>query len=161
MRDDPAAVMASTGQVRTMADGSLRISIEIEPRHAKDAFALFGAPGTPVALARVTPQAAVAETRREMVQEPADEKGLYGAAYTSLFRAGFWFAPAVQKAFGVDEEVEMLRERDADPKEIVEVVKNAIYIDFSVSSLSHIEPGRFREHLHSLGVEHLLPRDFP
>lgn len=36
---------------RTMADGTLRLSIDIEPRNAQDAFALFGAPGRAVALA--------------------------------------------------------------------------------------------------------------
>ena len=34
-----------------MADGTLRLSLDIEPRHAQAAFALFGAPGTPMALA--------------------------------------------------------------------------------------------------------------
>ena len=34
-----------------MADGSLRITIEFEPRFAKEAFALFGARGTPLAIA--------------------------------------------------------------------------------------------------------------
>ncbi len=34
-----------------MSDGSLRITLEFEPRHAKDAYALFGARGTPVAVA--------------------------------------------------------------------------------------------------------------
>ncbi len=68
--DTPSAVMASTTTVRTMADGSLRISLDIEPRHARDAFNLFGAPGTPVALARMTPEAATAEARKEF-QQPA------------------------------------------------------------------------------------------
>lgn len=34
-----------------MADGSLRITLEFEPAHAKDAYALFGARGTPLAVA--------------------------------------------------------------------------------------------------------------
>ena len=34
-----------------MADGSLRITLEFEPRHAREAYALFGARGTPVAVA--------------------------------------------------------------------------------------------------------------
>lgn len=34
-----------------MADGTLRITLDIEPRHSKNAFNLFGAPGTPCALA--------------------------------------------------------------------------------------------------------------
>jgi hypothetical protein len=34
-----------------MADGTLRISFDIEPMHAQDAFKLFAAPGTPAAIA--------------------------------------------------------------------------------------------------------------
>lgn len=46
-----AIVPASSVMVRTMADGTLRVSVDIEPRHAQTAFVLFGAPGTPIALA--------------------------------------------------------------------------------------------------------------
>ena len=45
------AIPASSVAVRTMADGTLRLSLDIEPRHAGAAFALFGMPGTPAALA--------------------------------------------------------------------------------------------------------------
>jgi hypothetical protein len=34
-----------------MVDGTLRLTVDIEPRHAQDAFRLFGAPGVPMALA--------------------------------------------------------------------------------------------------------------
>ena len=46
-----SAIEASSVGVKTMADGTLRITLDIEPRFAKDAFGLFGAPGTPCALA--------------------------------------------------------------------------------------------------------------
>ena len=46
-----SAIEASSVGVRTMADGTLRLSVDVEPRHAQAAFALFGAPGTPMALA--------------------------------------------------------------------------------------------------------------
>lgn len=45
------AISASTVRVQTMADGTLRITLDIEPREAREAFALFGMPGTPAALA--------------------------------------------------------------------------------------------------------------
>ena len=44
-------IEASSVGVKTMADGTLRLSVDIEPRFARDAFALFGSPGTPMALA--------------------------------------------------------------------------------------------------------------
>lgn len=45
-----SALEAASAGVRDMSDGSLRITIEFEPRHAKEAFALFGARGTPLAV---------------------------------------------------------------------------------------------------------------
>lgn len=41
---------------RTMADGTLRMEVDIEPGFAKAAFSLFGAPGSPIAVARLMPQ---------------------------------------------------------------------------------------------------------
>ncbi len=45
------AISAAAMTVRTMADGSLRITVEVEPQDAQKAFALFGKPGAPMALA--------------------------------------------------------------------------------------------------------------
>lgn len=45
------AISAAAMRCRTMADGSLRIEVEVEPRDAQQAFALFGMPGAPMALA--------------------------------------------------------------------------------------------------------------
>ena len=46
-----SAIEGATVNLRTMTDGTLRITIDVEPGSAQAAFALFGAPGTPVALA--------------------------------------------------------------------------------------------------------------
>ena len=80
---DLSAVMGASTTVKTMADGSLRIAIDIEPRHAQTAFALFGSPGTPVALARITNEAAVEQDRKEQ-REPETK----GGALAKL--AGAW-----------------------------------------------------------------------
>ena len=45
------AISAASVGVKTMADGTLRITFDIEPNEAGAAFALFGKPGTPAALA--------------------------------------------------------------------------------------------------------------
>lgn len=37
----------------TMADGTLRLVIDVEPRNAQAAFALFNSPGTPMVLGRL------------------------------------------------------------------------------------------------------------
>lgn len=46
-----SAIPCSSVSLKTMADGTLRISFDFEPMHAKDAFNLFSAPGTPAAIA--------------------------------------------------------------------------------------------------------------
>lgn len=50
---DTGLIEAASGQCRTMADGTLRIWFDVEPRHAADAFRLFSAPGTPAVLGRL------------------------------------------------------------------------------------------------------------
>ena len=47
------AIEASSVRVSTLADGTLRLVCDIEPRHANEAFQFFGAPGVPMALARL------------------------------------------------------------------------------------------------------------
>jgi hypothetical protein len=46
-----SVIEGSSVSVKTMSDGTLRISIDIEPANAQAAFSLFGAPGRAVALA--------------------------------------------------------------------------------------------------------------
>lgn len=46
-----SAIPAASVSLKTMADGTLRMTFDIEPAQAKDAFSLFAAPGTPVAIA--------------------------------------------------------------------------------------------------------------
>lgn len=46
-----SAIPAASVNLKTMVDGTLRISFDIEPAHAKDAFNLFSSPGTQVAIA--------------------------------------------------------------------------------------------------------------
>jgi hypothetical protein len=43
-------IAASSVKCATLADGTLRITIEVEPKDALDAFTLFRAPGTPMAI---------------------------------------------------------------------------------------------------------------
>lgn len=51
-----SAIEASSVRVNTLADGTLRLTLDIEPRNALAAFTLFGAPGTPLALAALRTQ---------------------------------------------------------------------------------------------------------
>jgi len=64
------AIIASTVGVKTMADNSLRLTIDIEPRYANEAFILFGKRGSACAIARLTNEAAVEEMRSEPKEKP-------------------------------------------------------------------------------------------
>lgn len=46
-----SVIEASSVRIQTMADSTLRLTVDIEPRFANDAFSLFGKVGTPLALA--------------------------------------------------------------------------------------------------------------
>ena len=65
-----SAIEGATVNLRTMADGTLRITIDVEPGSAQAAFALFGAPGTPVALAALKVGHAMASDERVAAAEP-------------------------------------------------------------------------------------------
>lgn len=65
-------ILASTVTVKTMADDTLRLTIDIEPRHAQEAFALFGQRGMPCVIARLTQEAATAAQQAETVAGNAE-----------------------------------------------------------------------------------------
>lgn len=75
-----SAIPASSVNLKTMADGTLRISFDIEPIHAQDAFKLFAAPGTQAAIAAL-------KAGTYLEQQPTPEKPKGG----ELARlAGIW-----------------------------------------------------------------------
>lgn len=63
--EETSAILGVTKTCRTHVDGTIVFQIEVEPRHAAKAFGLFGMPGAQVALARIMPEAALRETRKE------------------------------------------------------------------------------------------------
>jgi hypothetical protein len=78
-----SVIEAAAMRCRTMADGSLRIEVEVEPRNAQAAFALFGAPGRAVALA------ALKDGAGAVTEIPVSEKPK-GGEWAKL--AGMWCA---------------------------------------------------------------------
>lgn len=137
--ETPAVVSGSTAAVKTMADNTLRITIDIEPRHAQAAFAMFGMRGTPVAVARLTPEAAVEQTRK-------DDAPDFGKSYEVLFKMGWFYNPRVQKAFA--------------PANSIDEIKGRFYEEFRVDSLAKINPTDFIDLARFFGIADTLPRDF-
>ena len=96
-----SVIAATTRQVKTMADGTLRISLDVEPGDAADAFALFGSPGVAAAIARLTDDA----SRGRLAQRAIDQDtGRYGAQARILFQSSFFRSPVVWRAVGTDDE---------------------------------------------------------
>lgn len=98
--DNPAAFLGSSSSAKTMADGSLRLTIDLSPADAIGAFIAFGAPGSAVAIARIENTAAVEADR------PKDVSNLkpWGQSARALFQSSFFRNPDVWKAIGTDKE---------------------------------------------------------
>lgn len=62
-----SAIEAVSRSVKTMADGTLRLTVDISPIHAQSAFNLFGMPDVPLALARLTIQASTVSAQEETI----------------------------------------------------------------------------------------------
>ena len=142
---DLSAVLGATTTMKTLADGTFRISVDVEPRFAQQAFALFGAPGTPIALARITNEAAVEQDRKDM--EPD-----HGKHYEVLYKAGWFHNPRVLAKFEIDQ--------GWDPAERIDAIKGAIYHTFDVTSLKEISPEAFIDWCNELGIRSTLPAAF-
>lgn len=70
--ENDSVVLGTTSGMKMMADGTIRISFDFEPRHGQQAFALFGSPGSQVAVARILQEVAQRQAQRDTA---AVEKG--------------------------------------------------------------------------------------
>jgi len=81
-----SVIEGASVSVKTMSDGTLRLSIDIEPRNAQAAFILFGAPGRAVALAALVDGHGAVQEQSEPV------KGRHWAKLAGMWceDADFW-----------------------------------------------------------------------
>jgi len=84
-----SAIPCSSVSLKTMADGTLRISFDIEPKDAQDAFKLFAAPGTPAAIAALqVGYEQKVDTSEKHVQKKSESIHVKGGPLAKL--AGIW-----------------------------------------------------------------------
>ena len=84
-----SAIEASSGTYRSRVDGTIVLSVEIEPRNAAAALALFGMPGTPMAIAALqVGYAAVGEPIIKSYPEKDNSEKPKGGPLAKL--AGIW-----------------------------------------------------------------------
>lgn len=60
-------IEATSAGIRDLVDGTLRITFDIEPRHAQGAYALFGIRGTACAIAVLTQAASIQVAQQETI----------------------------------------------------------------------------------------------
>ena len=87
----------STAGCKTLADDTLRIQIDIDPRYAQRAFRLFGPRGVPGAIVRLKEGHAAVE------QKPAED---FGGFWRDLFKQGFFRWTEVLRAIGDEADFE-------------------------------------------------------
>ena len=69
MSDAPPVILATSAGYKSMADDTLRLTVDIAPADAQAALSLFGRRGSPVALARITGEAALAHESKPAPSE--------------------------------------------------------------------------------------------
>jgi hypothetical protein len=110
--NDATAISCTRRQIKEMADGTIRVSIDIDPRFKSDFHRLFPNIDTPVALAPLEldfeqvpgdHRVAVLNSDWKAKVEVEDKKP-FGKEASELYRLGFFFNPKVLEAIGTDEE---------------------------------------------------------
>lgn len=89
------ALLASSGKMTTMADGTLRITFDVDPGYKQAAFRMFGDPGTPAAIARLKGEAATEATR---------PRHAFGKEAEQLYLSGFFRVKSVWQCIGTPDD---------------------------------------------------------
>lgn len=97
MTDEVLAVSGTRRSYKELADGTLRVQIDVDPPMRTQFLRLFPEIGMPVALAPLAKDF-------ERVQQAPPKKNDYGAEAQELWQSGFFRTPQVWHAVGTDEE---------------------------------------------------------
>lgn len=133
-------IQATSKNVRTLVDGTLRLTVDISPHQALSAFQLFGMPDAPVVLARLMPGAALEHAQNEMIEEDAKEaKGGFLSQWLAMRCNEVDFQVFVVKfLFNSQISIRNSQECDAAVKDYLEIQsKKIIDIDKNVEAKFH------------------------
>lgn len=103
--DDPCAVMGNVVKHRSMADGTIRLEVDLhtpDDRTYELAMTRIARVGSPLALARMSDEAAANEQAQGVQRQDAEERPDYGQWIATLYRQGTLKAPPVVRALGGD-----------------------------------------------------------
>ena len=100
----PDVLPAVARTLRTLADGTVRLQCDIEPNDAQAAMALFGQPGTGMALAALKDGYVSAELARKLPPDARSgaSSGQFGQQAQSLKLSRFFRTPDVWRVTGPD-----------------------------------------------------------
>lgn len=114
MSDEVQALIVTRRPAKEMADGTLRVQIDVEPNDRKTFLELFPDNGDPIAVARLDPEAVRRHQNQTAFAEPEKKtKGDHGQFAKWLVQSGFFRRPDVWKFLGTDEEfLDWLKEQD-------------------------------------------------
>ena len=99
MTDEQSAIEFSTAGCKTMADDTLRLQVDIDPRFADKAFELFGKRGIHGAIVRLNLDPTTGRA-------PEPDKPQHGPFWRDLIAAGFFRSPPVLRAIGPESKFE-------------------------------------------------------
>ncbi len=97
-----SAIPGTRRQFKEMADGTIRVSVDIDPQYRAQFFELFASIDMPVAMAPLKPD--FENGSRNGGGSNEDARGEFGKYAAALYKSGFWFNPKVLAALGSDDE---------------------------------------------------------
>jgi hypothetical protein len=127
-----------------MADGTIRVQIDIDPTCRGAFWSLFPSIDMPVAIAPL-----VADFEKRQSEPEADDHGKH---YAVLYKSGWFHNPKVSAALGLD--------KNLTPDQRIEAIKDEIYGAFDVESLTEISPASFKLWCVDLCIAATLPAAF-
>jgi len=147
--EQPAMIVAATVNCKTMADDTLRLTVDIEPNDAQQAFQLFGKRGATVAIARLTDESA----KSDMQKKAASSKGPYGKLAHYLMSHGFFDSPRVREVLQAP--------NDLTAAEVKELFKANIgnQLNCRFESLTEISPDDVQRWISAYDVIFTIPAD--
>lgn len=99
-----AALIVTRRPAKEMADGTLRVQIDVEPNDTRAFLDMFPEQGCPIAVAALSREAVIAHQQGHAFAEPEKKsKGDHGQFAQWLVQSGFFRRPDVWKHLGTDE----------------------------------------------------------
>ena len=137
-----SAISGTRRTMRELADGTIRLSVDIDPRFKAEFNRLFPDIDMPIAMAPLHADFEQKESAKPVNTD--DSHGANGHYISALYKSGFWNAPKVLAVLrcNSDEAHQRLREQ------------------LGVTSLTEVSPKTILQWAMQNGVDHCLPLVF-